>query len=155
NISVHYKEKSLLDKLMTAASRANIYDLIKVDYVVKDVTPIREKLLEEGSKIIKEKEARYEKLFGLKFRSQIQVVSEKYDAVFPKDAYASYTAYESGQVNANYYSQKYRIVQARKNATFFFNGTDPGQFDYVINPIVNEPVVQFTMYLRIKRVIDR
>ena len=36
NVAVHYKDKLLLDKLVIAASKAKIFDLIKVDYLVRD-----------------------------------------------------------------------------------------------------------------------
>ena len=32
NVSIHYKDKTLLDKIVVAASRSQIFDLIKVDY---------------------------------------------------------------------------------------------------------------------------
>ncbi|HEX8118644.1 MAG TPA: hypothetical protein VF521_15320, partial [Pyrinomonadaceae bacterium] len=36
NVSVRYKERTLLDRIVVAASRAGIFDLIKVDYFVRD-----------------------------------------------------------------------------------------------------------------------
>ncbi|HZS48893.1 MAG TPA: SIMPL domain-containing protein [Blastocatellia bacterium] len=154
NIAVHYKEKGLLDNLTNAAAKANIFDLIKVDYVIDNPAPIRERLLKEGARIIREKEASYENLFGLKFRSPVEVTTEKYETVYPKDQYDSYTAFETGQVDPGN-SQTYRVTQARKNTTFFFNGSDPGLYDLVINPVVSEPMIQISMYLRVRRMVDR
>ena len=65
NLSVHYRDRSLLDKLVVTAARSKIYDLIKVDYVVKDVNLVQEKLMEEASKVIKQKVARYDRLLGI------------------------------------------------------------------------------------------
>ncbi|HMG37435.1 MAG TPA: SIMPL domain-containing protein [Blastocatellia bacterium] len=155
NISVPYKDKGILDKLLAAAARANIYDLVKVDYLLRDVTAIRQKLLEEASRTVKEKADRYGKLLGIKFRSQVQVYMEKYNTVFPTDNYDSYAAYETGNVVASPYDQRFKVKQARKGTTFFFNPKDAGDFDEVINPVVTEPVVQFSLYLRVKHFIDR
>lgn len=156
NVIIHYKEKTKLEELLLAAAKASIFDLIKVDYVVSNVGGIREKLLEEGARIVREKAARYGKLFGLKFRSQIQIYTEKYGAHYPTELYDSYTAFESGNVRPNYYNnQRYQVVEARKSKNSFFNAQDGGDFDYVINPVVIEPVVQFTLYLRVRHEIDR
>jgi len=46
-------------------------------------------------------------------------------------------------------------LEARKNETFFFNAQDPGNFDYIINPVVTEPVAQFSLYLQIKYLFDK
>jgi len=40
--------------------------------------------------------------------------------------------------------------RARKSRTFFFNALDADGFDQVVNPVVIEPVVQFTLYLKVK-----
>jgi uncharacterized protein YggE len=154
-VSIHYKEKEWINKLMTVATKANVYDLIKVDYLVSNSSVIREKLFEESARIIKEKAARYDKLLGLRFRSQIQIVQENYNTIFPNESYDSYVAFESGKVKESDFSDRNRVKEARKEETFFFNTQDPGGFDYVINPVVTEPVIQFSLYLQIKYLFDK
>jgi uncharacterized protein YggE len=155
NILIPYKERDVLDKLLIAAAKSSIFDLIKVDYVVTDVSAIRAKLLEEGARIVKEKAERYGKLFNIKFRSQVQVYAAKYDTAFPTESYDSYTAFETGKVTASNYNERYKVKEARKSKTFYFNPRDAGDFDYVINPVVTEPVVQFSLHLRVKHSVDR
>lgn len=155
NISIHYKDKALLDKLVIAASRSKIFDLIKVDYVVKDTVSIQNRLMEEAAKIIKQKEARYEKLLSIRFQSPAQVYAEKPSIYFPTEMYDSYTAYESEEISSDYYRQRYTVQGARKSRTFFFNALNADGFDYVINPIVIEPVVQFTLYLKVKYELEQ
>lgn len=154
-VSVHFKEKEWMNKLMAAAAKSDVYDLIKVDYLVNNAAAVREKLFEESVRIIKEKAGRYDKVLGVKFRSQLQVVQENYSTIFPTEAYDSYTAYETGKVSESEISDRNRVKEARKNETFFFNAQDPGNFDYIINPVVTEPVVQFSLYLQIKYLIDK
>ena len=154
-VSVHFKEKEWMNKMMAAAAKSDVYDLIKVDYLVNNSAAVREKLFEESVRIIKEKAGRYDKTLGLKFRSQLQVVQENYDTIFPTEAYDSYTAFEGARVSESALSNRNRVKEARKNETFFFNAQDPGNFDYIINPIVTEPVVQFSLYLQIKYLFDK
>jgi hypothetical protein len=62
--------------------------------------------------------------------------------------YESYIAQESEEMQS--YRQGLTILRARKPRTFFFNGLAGRDFDHVINPVVNEPVVQFTVYVRLR-----
>lgn len=150
NVSIHYRDKQLLDKLVLAASRSKIYDLIKVDYVIKDPQPIQNRLMEEATAIIKQKTARYEKLLGIKTLPQPQIYAEKPSIYYPTDLYQSYTAYEAERVDRDLYRSKYMVQDLRKNRTFFFNALNADGFDLVINPVIVEPVIQFTIYLKVK-----
>lgn len=47
------------------------------------------------------------------------------------------------------------MVQASKGRTFFFNALDGNGFDKVVNPIVVEPVVPFTLYMKLKYEVAR
>ena len=150
NISIHYEDNALLDKLVLAASRSKIFDLIKVDYIVKDTPRIQNRLMEEAAKILKLKAARYEALLGIKLLSPPQLYAEKPSIYFPTQMYDSYAAYETETINADLDRSRHIIQGARKSRTFFFNALSADGFDYVNNPVVTEPVVQFTLYLKVK-----
>jgi uncharacterized protein YggE len=150
NVSIHYRDKLLLDKLVIAASRFKIYDLIKVDYIVKDPQPIQDRLMEEATQVLKRKAARDEKLLGIKLLAPPQVFAEKSSIYYPTQMYDSYTAYEAERVDRDQYRSKYLVQDLRKGQTFFFNPMDADGFDAVINPVVLEPVVQFTLYLKVR-----
>lgn len=155
NVSVHYRDKSLLDKLVVAASRSQIYDLIKVDYVVRDTAAVQSRLMDEAAAVVKRKAARYETLFGIRLLAPAQVYAEKPSIYYPTEMYDSYAAFESEEIDADYYRQKYTVQGARKSRTFFFNALDANGFDLVISPVVIEPVVQFTLYLKVKYEIEQ
>jgi uncharacterized protein YggE len=155
NISIHYKDKLLLDKLVIAASKANIFDLIKVDYIVTDTAGAQARLMEEAAKVIRQKAVAYEKLFGAKLMPPAQVVASKPSIYFPTEMYDSYVAQESEEINDYAYRDKYTIQRARKSKTFYFNALDANGFDQVINPVVIEPVVQFTLYLKVRYDIEQ
>ena len=145
NVLVRYHDSALLEKLLAAAAQSGIFHLVKVDYIVSDLTTARARLREEAAKIIKQKEASYKRLFGVQMRP-VSVYQEKQNAFYPSDMYKSYTAYESG--NADSYNL--RAVRNRKTSTFYYSPLDPAGFDSVINPAGVEPVVQLTLYLKIK-----
>ncbi|HEY0547211.1 MAG TPA: SIMPL domain-containing protein [Pyrinomonadaceae bacterium] len=155
NISIHYQDKELLDKLIVAASKSKIFDLIKVDYIVKDTSPVQNRLMDEAARIIKQKAARDEKLLDLKLLAPAQIYAEKPSIYYPTEMYDSYSAYESEEINPDYYREKYTVQNARKSRTFFFHPLNADGFDVVINPVVIEPVVQFTLYLKVKYEIEQ
>jgi uncharacterized protein YggE len=150
NISIRYKDTSLLDKIVLAASHLQIYDLIKVDYIVSDLDRIQDRLMEEASRIIKRKTSRYEKLLDIKLQPPAQVFAEKFAIHYPTDMYDSYTAFETEHVGIPANHERLTTQTARKSRTFYFNGLDADGFDAVINPVLTEPVVQFTLYLKLK-----
>ncbi len=150
NISIHYKGASLLERITLAAAKSQIYDLVKVDYIVKDLEGVQNRLMQEASRIIKTKRLRYEKMLGIKLGGPSQVYAERASTHFPTQMYDSYTAQESEQVLSYPERQQYTVKSARKGKTIFFNALDSDGFDAVINPIIVEPVVQFTLYLKVK-----
>lgn len=149
NISLRYKDKDTLDKIMIAAAGLQIFDLVKVDYLVKDHEAVQSKLLEEAARIIKLKAVRHEKLLGVKLAQPPQVHVERTSIYYPPEMYDSYAAHESERVEP-IDRGKFLIHGIRKDRSFYYNPLTAAGFDAVVNPIVSEPVVQFTMYLRLK-----
>jgi uncharacterized protein YggE len=149
-VAIHFKDQKLLDQLVIAASRAQVFDLIKVDYILKDIGPLQERLMAEAARVIAQKAARYEKLFGLKLASPPQVYVEAPSLYFPTAMYDSYAAFESENIDRDFDRSKHTVQNLRKSRTFFFNALDADGFDTVLNPVVLEPVVQCTLYLKVK-----
>ena len=129
NVSVHYKDKLLLDRLVIAASNSRIFDLIKVDYVVRDTPAIQAKLMSDAAQVIKQKAAMYETLLGIRLQPPVQVFAERPSMYSPAEMYDSYTASESEEMSGDSDRQKYTIQGARKSRTFFFNALSADGFD--------------------------
>jgi uncharacterized protein YggE len=153
-VAVRYRDKALIDRLVVAASRAKVYDLIKVDYVVTDLAPIQERLAEAAATVVKAKAARHERLLGIKFRAVPQVYAERSSTYFPSEMYDSYTAGESEAVSGGPDRSRTTVQSLRKSRTFYFNPLNADGFDRVIDPVVLDPVVQFTLYLKLKYEIE-
>lgn len=149
-IAVRYRDRVLLEKLLAAAAQASIFDLIKVDYVVKDLSGIRARLLEQASQIIGQKENNYNRLLNLKLK-RTAVSIERYETHYPGELYRTYTAYESGSVDDNDASSA-RVIRERKSSSSFLDPLDSSVFDAVINPVGIEPMVQNTLYLKVRYV---
>jgi len=145
-IAVRYKSRDLFEKILAAAANIQIFDLIKVDYVVTDFDAVRAQLFDEAVKVIKAKAAKYINSLGVKLVT-IGLANEKYDAFYPSESYLRYQAFETGDANAYGSNSSSKIVQ-RKSFTFFYDPIDASRFDATINPVGIEPIVQYTLYLR-------
>jgi hypothetical protein len=92
---------------------------------------------------------------GITLVPPMQVYADKFAIHYPTELYDSYTAAESESMSNAVYRQNYTTQLARKNRTFYFNGLDADGFDDVITPVYNEPVVQCTLYLKVKYEVDQ
>jgi uncharacterized protein YggE len=146
-VAVRYKARPMLDKLLAAAVEASIFDLIKVDYVINDLSKIRSRLFEEATRIIKQKEENYIRTLGLAIR-RYSLLQETYNTFYPGQLYQTYTAFESGAVDSNSESNT-RVIRARKSSTSYLEPLDRSAFDAVLDSMSIEPMVQCTLYMRV------
>jgi uncharacterized protein YggE len=150
NVHIQFKEHEQINSLIAAAAQAEIYDLVKVDYVVGDMNAILDELRNQALKILFSKKEIIEKT-GISLR--FSQVREKYGSVYPIERYAEYYAYKAGVTPAfasNYKRapQQVQYNYAEKNKTLYYDQVSYKQFDKVINPVVGEPQVQ--IYLTLK-----
>jgi uncharacterized protein YggE len=155
NVSIRYTDPTVLDKLTAAASRSEIFDLVKVDYIIKDLNKVQDKLTQEAARVLKQKTSRYQKLLGITLLPPMQIYAEKFAIHYPTELYDNYTGAESEAMSNAVNRQNYTTQLARKNRTFYFNGLSADGFDDVITPVYNEPVVQCTLYLKVKYEVEQ
>ena len=153
NVSIHYKDRDLLDKIVVAAARSQVYRPDQGRLRGQGHQRRPGQAHGGGRRIIKQKSARYEKLLGIKLQPPGQVYAERPRSTTRRRCTTPTPPGGGGITPAN--RQKYTVQSARKSRTFFFNGLDGDGFDSVINPVVIEPVVQFTLYLKVKYDVAR
>jgi uncharacterized protein YggE len=149
-VAIRYRDRALIDRLLLAAGRHKIYDLVKVDYVVSDLKPVQEKLAEAAADAVQAKAARHARLLGVRLRPAPVVYAEKSSAYFPTEMYDSYVAGEAEAVSGGPDRSQTTVQSLRKSRTFYYNPLGADGFDRVIHPVILEPVVQFTLYLKLK-----
>jgi uncharacterized protein YggE len=147
-ISVRYKDRSMLEKLLAAAGQASIFDLIKVDYIVNDMGKIKRALFDEAIRVVKHKEEAYTRSLGLAV-SRKSLLQETYATHYPGELYQTYTAFESGAVDSYYGQGGTRVIRERKSSTSYLEPLDRSAFDSVLNPIGIEPMVQCTLFMKV------
>ncbi len=153
-VAIRYKNRELFERIVSAAADSRIFDLIKVDYIVSDFDSVRTGLFEAAVKVLKGKEQKYANALGVS-PSAVGLSIEQYNVSYPAEAYQRYQAYETGDASvSNNQGASSRVVQ-RKSFTFFYEPFEGSSFDTVLVPLGLEPMVQFSIYLRMQYQVRR
>lgn len=151
NVHIKYVESSMMARIMAVAAKYEIYDLVKVDYIVDNQESVyvdmRQKAVEH---LVKEIELYVEKL-GVDLEAGYRIVSEDKQATFPIDRYSSYNAFSNVSLGGT--PDKGKVQDMYKPKTMYYDRVVYDQFDIVINPSVLEPAVQFMYDLQVQMVV--
>jgi uncharacterized protein YggE len=147
NIHVRFTDARVLDKLVTAAAKEEIYDLVKVDFFVHEQSACYDTLRIFATKLLQQKLANFEKL-GLKVADSHRIAAEKNGAFFPLDRYTAYKSRSQSSLNSRRKGQA--VNDIRQTNTLFYNKVPYGQFDIVLHAEITEPPVQYTYNLTIQ-----
>ena len=152
-VAIRYKNRELFERIVSAAVDSKIFDLIKVDYIVSDFDSVRATLFDAAAKVLKSKEQKYANL-GVTLGA-VGLSIEKYDVTYPAEAYQRYQAFETGDASVeNEQGVSSRVVK-RKSFTFFYEPFKAGSYDAVLAHSGLEPMVQFSVYLRMQYQVRR
>jgi uncharacterized protein YggE len=153
NVIVRFKNIGYLEKMIILAADRQIYDLVKVDYIVEDIDKVYTKLFQSAMEVINQKKLLYTSATNMKILPNSHIYAENFYCLNPNQLYKSYKAYESGDIKLPYNSS-YQIKDIRKSQTFYYDKTDYSGFDKVINPSVTEPAIEYALELEIKYDLD-
>lgn len=157
NIHVHFKDAAILDDIITQAALQEIYDLIKVDYYIKDVTAVYDTLRALATELLGDRVDQFE-VIGIPLKDQWRYANDRQGVYFPLDRYTTYESVSNTSVEA---SQKKRrasetyVPAKRKNKTLFYNKVPYTNYDIVINPEIIEPAVQYVYNLQVNFLLER
>jgi len=152
NIQLRYKDPKIVEQMLIKASQNEIYDIVKVDYVVNNSEAVYDSIRAVCVRIIAEKSKEYKKL-GIKYESEYQTVKDEISSTYPLDRYSTFTEfvkYTGDQTKPGSKSLPRSNVPA-----LYYNKQAYTGYDLVINPAVIEPVVQFTCHLTVKYVLKK
>lgn len=156
NIIIRYDYNSQLDYIVKSAVNNEIYDLVKVDYFVDNIEGIKDTLRQRTLAYYHKKLSELNAL-GIDFDTLYPVFSENYQTIVPHSRYNSYTAFSRPSLHAmqgkTLLGTDNRVKNTTKLKTLYYNPVSYTDFDIVINPVVVEPVVQFTYDINIKFII--
>ena len=147
NLHIKFSDAAYLDSLVTICAEAEIYDLVKVDYVSNVLGQKKQELKTQALAMLKEKQKSYEDLLDSSFRDFEKDLVDAFKLVYPVEMYESYQAFS----RASLHPKKYANVQVtdKSNSTFYQSVMDK-DFDLVVEPLIVEPVIQLMYEVKIK-----
>lgn len=146
NIHIRYTNPTLLERIVTAAARQEIYDIVKVDYFVNDSEGIYSQLRETTFKYLQKIESQY-KTIGIRLDSAYVISAENAWVAYPINRYESYQAFSTQRIDAD---ENSKVNSADKITSRFYNAVPANDYDIVINPEILEPAVQFSYNLVVR-----
>ena len=143
-VHIRYSEPGLLDDIVTAAAKQEIYDIIKVDYFINDPNKVYKELRDAAFKYLNDIKVKYKDI-GIALDSAYLSTAENAWVAYPINRYESYQAFSTQRLSQ---SDKNAVInKADKPVSRFYNAIPANDYDIVINPEILEPAVQFSYNL--------
>jgi len=139
NLHIKFSNPTQLNEIISALSKNEIYDLVRVDYFAKNMENIKKELLNKAKTLLQEKTKNYELMTGENYINLSKSISDGYKTMLPTEMYKSYEAYNSSSLN---FSRNSIFNEAEKSTTLYYQPILDKEFDFVINPTIVEPVIQ-------------
>lgn len=139
NVHIRYTDATQIDKIVSILATQEVYDLVKVDYVSSKLGEIKAQMRAKAELLVKERTRFNDALEKGDTSINAKYVEDGFNVVYPSQRYTGYSAYSSSSVsgkrvgNVNYQDKKYTTYYAMLNG---------GDYDFVINPEIMEPVIQ-------------
>jgi uncharacterized protein YggE len=146
NVHIRYTDPALLERIVTAAAAQEIYDIVKVDYFVKDAEGIYSQLRETTFAYLQKIVKQY-KTIGIDLDSAYTVTAENAWVAYPINRYETYRAFSTQKLD---FDDNSKIQTADKITSRFYNAVPANDYDIVINPEILEPAVQFSYNLVVR-----
>ncbi len=138
NLIIKYKGR-VLDKIISACAKEEVYDFVKVDYVLGNVDAIMQKLQAKTLEVFNSKLKFYGQLKGEDLSQKKRNFSESFNVMYPVESYATYSAFSRHQLP---FAKNSVVNEVQKADTQYYNPVMFKGHSYVVNPEITEPSVQ-------------
>lgn len=148
NLIIKYKTQAL-DKIVSICAEQEVYDLVKVDYILTNLEAVQAKLQARALEEYNSKLKYFSLLFGEDLTPKKKMIAENYNLVYPVESYSSYTAFSRSQLPV---SRNGVVNEMTKSQTNYYNPVMAKLHSFVINAEMTEPCVQvfYDLYVTIK-----
>ncbi|MFC6268096.1 SIMPL domain-containing protein [Frigoriflavimonas asaccharolytica] len=151
NIHIKFSNAQQLDGFIKNLAENEIYDLVRVDYYSTKLDDIKKEVSAKAKTMLAEKVKSYETIAAQTFINEDKTFSDGFITKLPVEMYKSYEAYNSSSLDL---VRSSNINQVSKNSTIYYQPIFDKDFDFVLNPVVLEPVIQimYEVKMKIKKV---
>jgi len=152
NLIIRYKNPSYLDAIVRAAAEAEIYDLVKVDYFIADVKKQYDQLYKQCLEVLQERIRSYQAI-GVRLDTAKRTFADDFATILPENRYDSYQAVARPSIDAIKRSGNSSVIKfktADLTPSSYYRAVPYDEYDVVINPVVDQPMVQLTYQVLVK-----
>lgn len=139
NIHIGFSDGNLMNQIMGICGKYEIYDLIKVDYISKNVEAVHDTLRKQANLVYAKMVENYEFILGMDFSEKRKQFHEGFNVAYPKNRYNSYTAYSSPQLTPK---RKSVVTKIKKSPTMYYEPINFTQEKFILNPEILAPSLQ-------------
>ncbi len=145
NLHIKFKSPEIMDELIRICAESEIYELVRVDYFSKQLEQTKLDMAKKARAMIQSKLKDRQILVGFDIEKIERTVNEGYIVNYPLERYNSYTAYKSTSLKLK---RNPTVNKAEVAVTQFYQPVFDKEFDFVVNPVVVEPVIQIMYELK-------
>jgi hypothetical protein len=149
NIHIKFVNPNALDRIISICANAEIFDLVRVDYFCQELETIKKEITAKAKTVFLEKLKYYQEIAGADISAIERQITDAFRVIYPIEMYKAYQAYCNSSINATGKSS-YNVNYKDKSTTLHYMPVMNREFDFVINPVVVEPVVQVLYELNVK-----
>tara|TARA_R110002124_G_scaffold204947_1_gene371262 strand:- start:1038 stop:2048 length:1011 start_codon:yes stop_codon:yes gene_type:complete len=146
NLHFRFKNQALINLLVSICSEQEIYDLVRVDYMVDNLEVKKQEIMNKAAIDINKKISRYKTLLANDFSNMDRLVAENFAVHYPIEQYQQYQAYCSNSLSFN----AVKVENSAKSTSSFYSPKLNKNYDFVMNASILEPVVQIEYVLKIR-----
>lgn len=146
NIHIEYNDPNILNEIISTLSNVEIYDLVRVDYFSTKLEAVKKELRIKAKAILQDKFKNYELILAKDLDSLNKNIVDGFRVVLPVEMYKSYQSYSSSSLNLK---KSTKVNNVNKSTTLYYQPIINKEFDFVINPIILEPVIQVMYQIKL------
>lgn len=148
NITIRYYKSGQLDQIFFICTANDIYDFVRADLFSNNMAEIKNLLKKQADSAIRAQMDRYEGLLQIDYDNYKRSLGEAFKVIYPAEKYLNYNAFSS----TSYFEKKYNIKNKTKKMTKHYMPVIDKEFDFVYNPVVDEPTIQIMYTLSMSMV---
>jgi len=148
NLHIRFKDGNLMEKIVRLMAQQEVFELVKVDYLIKDQGKILQDVRKAALAYSQEEIKSYSTL-GVKYDTLPVLFNDSRKVIFPLTRYMSYPSKTSSSLKEKIKDPS-QVQQVRTPKVVYYQALPADDYSVVINPLVNEPCVQFHYELMLR-----
>ncbi len=148
NIHIRYENPNYLNNIISACSKSEVYNLVRVDLFSDSLEQMKNQLMEKASKVLNQRLEHKASILEIDYADYKRQMDEGFKVVYPIEMYKQYQAYVNNKLSNS--KNALNTTHVQKTLTHYYKPMVDKEFDFVINPRIFEPVIQVMYELKLR-----